>query len=233
MARAKAKPVDAEIAPPVPEKLPVRVPDEFSPTVDADLEYIPPDLRYLAVRADSLSIDPLNLKDHGEADLPSHQASLREFGIRRAVVVRRSNRQIEAGNGTVQAALRNGWEYVPVIFIDEDQNKARAFAAADNMVATLAHWNDVNLQKLADESPALFDDPDLSGLAAIVLEGMEKLEVVEETAEQPEDKKPDDIDVMLSHRVIAAFDSQDKQIEFLKEMKTRGIEARLNTVQVK
>lgn len=201
-----------------------------------DVSYIAEGLRHLAVRIDSLGMDPMNVKDHGELDLPTHQASLREFGIRRAVVVRRENRQIEAGNGTVLASLRNGWQYVPVLWVDDDQKRARAFALADNAVSTLAAWNEENLETLLAESPDLFSEADLQGMADQV---MRELHVLEETsaAEPAADveqgpAKESDMTVSLSRRVIVVCDTEPKQIELLKELSDRGFECRLSTVRV-
>ncbi|HEY0982384.1 hypothetical protein [Schlesneria sp.] len=210
-------------------------PDPFAAPEGADLSYMPEALRLLAVRADSLLMDPLNVKDHGDIDLPAHQASLKKFGIRRAVVVRRENRQIEAGNGTVLAALRNNWEYVPVLFVDDDHSLARAFSLADNAVSTLAVWNEVNLQKIADDAPALFDEPDLAGLAEQLLEDLARVVGEEEDAEPEEDPaSAEDLtkDVTLSRRVIAICEDEDKQIALLKELSERGFECRLSTVRI-
>lgn len=211
--------------------------DEFAAPGGVDLPYIHPSLRRFAVRIDSLTMDPMNIKDHGDVDLPAHMASLQKFGIRRLVVVRKQNRQIEAGNGTVMAAIRNGWEYVPALLVDDDHQMARAFALADNAVGTLAIWNETNLQALKADSPALFDDAELQQLADRVLENIGELVDVLDLEEKPDDsdgdKKDDDGSVMLSHRVIAIFETQEQQIDFCKELKKRGMEFRLSTVQVK
>lgn len=205
-----------------------------APSSDVDLNYIPVPLRPLAERCDSLVMDVMNVKDHGELDLPTHQASLRQFGIRRAVVVRRDNRQIEAGNGTVMAAIRNGWEYVPVLWVDDDQKTARAFALADNAIGSLALWNEENLKTLADEE-FLFDDLALKDLADQVLSDLTKLEDQPETdgGERAGGSQPSDEDVTLSHRLIVTCNTQEAQIDLLKELKGRGLEVRLNTVQAK
>jgi hypothetical protein len=220
------------ISKPIPTETPCV--DRFAAPPGTELPYIPEALRALAVRADSLLMDPLNVKDHGDIDLPAHQASLTKFGIRRAVVVRRENRQIEAGNGTVLAALRNNWEYVPVLFVDDDHSLARAFALADNAVGTLAGWNEINLQKIADDAAALFDEPDLAGLAEQVLEDLNRV-IGEEAEPEPEPVPAGDVpnDVTLSRRVIAICEDEDKQIALLKELSDRGLECRLSTVRIK
>ena len=207
--------------------------------IGAELTYISRDLRPLAVRIDSLVLDDRNVKILGDEDLPTHAASLREFGIRRAVVVNRSTRRVEAGNGTVLAAQLNGWDHVPVIFEDDDPTRAQAFALADNAVGTLAPWNEDNLAAIAAESAALFSDQSLREMTESLLAQLQ-IDQPEETPEQSEDSeqtgpqegdlKPED--VMISYRVIAACRDQAAQFDLLAELTNRGMDCRLSTVRV-
>ena len=197
----------------------------------AQCSYIAEGLRHLAVSVDSLVLDPRNVKEHGDIDLPAHQASLREFGIRRAIVARKENRQVIAGNGTLLAAIKNGWTHVPVLFTDDDQKTARAYALADNAVGMLAPWNEETLQALQAEID-LFDEAELKGTAdqiSLQLGGVFE----SEQTEQPEPEKPASGDVMFSRRVIAVCETEEKQVQLMNELKNRGFECRLNTVVVK
>ena len=208
-----------------------------------ELDYIPVDLRGLAVEIDCLTLDTSNVKDHGEDDLPVHQASLREFGIQRAAVVQRSTGTILAGNGMALAAKRNGWKYIPITVGDFDEKQARAFALADNAVGTLAGWNEVNLAKIAAESESLFSDFKLQEMTSALMADMQKqldaaaeLEEAEEEEAEPkvakETKvKPEDIE--LCYRVIATCKDQKDQIQLLTDLVNQGYECRLSTLQVK
>lgn len=207
----------------------------------ADLSYIPAGLLSLVERIDSLVLDDQNVKDHGEADLPTHAASLREFGIQRAVVCHRLTRKILAGNGTVRAAGRNGWTHVPVIWFDGDLQKARAFALADNAVGTLAGWNEANLAALAAENDSLFTDDLLRQMTANLDAEINAIEEENAAAEQEANHsgtevtekvvKPEDIE--LSHRVVVTCANQEAQIKLLAEMESRGLSCRLSTIQIK
>lgn len=123
---------------------------------DLVMPYIPVPWRPFAVRADSLVIDVEdNVKLHGDKDLAAQQASLKDWGFTRQIIVRRENRQVIIGNGSVLAAMRNGWTYVPVDFRDLTAEQARLLGAADNMTGTLADWNDDNVRKLLADLPDL------------------------------------------------------------------------------
>ncbi len=210
------------------KKKPVRKAESF--------DYVPEELWPLMQPIDSLVIDPNNLKDHGEADLPSHAASLKSFGIRRLVVVQRKNRRIEAGNGTVMAAKSNGWTHVPVLFMDDDDDRAKAFAAADNMVATLALWNEDRLKNQMTEIGGLLAEFDLDGLLQATLAGCglgELLDGVEEPEIPDEEPAGDDEQIELSHKVTVTLKDEDAQVKFLAEMIKRGYDAKLSTGQVR
>ena len=207
------------------------------------LTYISADLRPLAARIDSLNLDTTNVRDHGEDDLPVHQASLREFGIQRAAVVQAGTGKILAGNGMALAAGRNGWKFIPITFGEFDDKQARAFALADNAVGTLAGWNEINLAKIAAESEKLFDDFKLQEMtSALMADVQAQLEAAaaeaEKEAEEAEQKagkettmRPED--VHLSHRVIATCKDQEAQIKLLAELTNQGYECLLSTLHIK
>ncbi len=208
-------------------------------TITEDIPYIPPALRSLVERIDSLVLDDQNVKIHGDKDLPIHAASLREFGIQRAIVFHRESRKVLAGNGTVMAATLNGWTWVPAIPFDGTEQEARAFALADNAVGTLAEWDESQLAKITAEVDGYFTDDLLKSMAKDLeaeLEAFES-EVEEEPAEEDageqklsSETKPED--VILEHRVIATCKDQDAQIKLLAELSNRGHECKLSTIRV-
>jgi ParB-like chromosome segregation protein Spo0J len=141
-----------------------------------------------------------------------------------------------AGNGTLQAARLNGWDYVPVLFVDDDEKRGRAYALADNAVATLAPWNKTNLETLAVDLSDLDLGIDLNGLADQLLEELASYEAAtEEENESPIVPLPGDepADVNLSRRVIAICRNEDEQIKLVAELKQRGFQAELKTITVK
>lgn len=131
-----------------------------APAVPAvDLNYVAEGLRPLAVPVADLVLDPRNARDHDERSVSAIAASLREFGIRKPVIVRRDTRVVIAGNGSIQAAKLNGWTHYPVILVDDDDRTATKFAIADNRTAELSTWNQDQLAALLNEVEA--DDDEL------------------------------------------------------------------------
>ena len=120
----------------------------------AAIDYITPDLRPLA--------DPRNARSHDEANVKSIATSLTTFGQLKPIVVNRRGSVIEAGNGTLAAALSLGWTHLAVVWVEHDRATQTGFAIADNRTAELAEWDDTILDELLAvvqaDSPELYDD---------------------------------------------------------------------------
>jgi len=91
-------------------------------------------------------------------DVDSIARSLAAFGQRKPIVARRDGTVI-AGNHTLQAARALGWDEVAVVFVDDDDATASAFALADNRTAELG---DYDPQALADLISSVQDEALLS-----------------------------------------------------------------------
>jgi DNA modification methylase len=115
------------------------------------LPYIAEQLRPLAVPCSDLLLDPANARRHPEANLEAIKGSLRVYGQRKPVVVNRRTGTIEAGNGTLQAALALDWSHLAVVYVDDDPTTAAGFSIADNRTAELAEWDRAALDKLLGE----------------------------------------------------------------------------------
>jgi hypothetical protein len=121
------------------------------------------------VTIDDLTPDPANARKHGERNLSSIIDSLRAFGQQKPIVVDRRGVVI-AGNGTLEAAKRLGWEEIAIVRTELDPTQATAFGIADNRTAELAEWDEdvlvSLLDSLDDETRDLlaFDHDDLAGL---------------------------------------------------------------------
>jgi len=97
------------------------------------------DVRVVALEA--LTLDPSNARKHSERNLDAIAGSLREFGQRKPIVVSQ-DMVVVAGNGTVVAARRLGWESIAVAVLPwADPVKCMAYALADNRTAELAEWD--------------------------------------------------------------------------------------------
>jgi ParB-like chromosome segregation protein Spo0J len=121
-----------------------------TPTVP-DLSHIAEPLRRLAVPCADLLLDPTNARRHPEPNLEAIKGSLRVYGQRKPIVANRRTGAIEAGNGTLQAALALRWSHVAVVYVDDDPMTAAGFAIADNRTAELAEWDRDALDKLLSE----------------------------------------------------------------------------------
>lgn len=115
------------------------------------LWYIAEALRPLAVPIGSIDRLGRNPRTHDEANLKAIAGSLKRFGQRKPLVVNRKNGQVEAGNGTLEAARRLGWEQVAVVFVEDSRTAQDGFAIADNRTAELAGWDEAILQDLLAE----------------------------------------------------------------------------------
>jgi DNA modification methylase len=102
---------------------------------------INPTLSKLVVPIDQLKEDPTNVRKHDERNIAAIMASLQEFGQQKPIVALKDGTVI-AGNGTLRAAIRLGWEKVAVSYFDsKDALRAKAYAVADNRTAELADWD--------------------------------------------------------------------------------------------
>ena len=112
-------------------------------------------LRLRSAKVTDLTPDPENARRHSERNLTAITASLREFGQRRPIVITPAG-VVLAGNGTLEAAKRLGWDTVAAVTVPSTwtADEARAYALADNRTAELAAWNAPvlagQLEELAD-----------------------------------------------------------------------------------
>ena len=124
------------------------------------------------VPLDSVQLNPENPRLNDPAVEPV-MASIARFGFRVPIVVNRRTNLIEAGNTRWKAAQRMGLTEIPVIFADDDEVTALAFALADNRTAEIAAWDEQALAELLqrlEEEQALvysgFTEDDLGSLLA-------------------------------------------------------------------
>jgi ParB-like chromosome segregation protein Spo0J len=107
---------------------------------------INPELRGLLVPLAKLKPDPKNAREHDERNLAAIEASLRDYGQQKPIVVSRDGFVI-AGNGTYAAAKKIGWGKIAATRFDGTLAQARAFGIADNRTAELSSWNTDELAK--------------------------------------------------------------------------------------
>ena len=131
-----------------------------------------------------LTPDPENARQHDDKNLKAIQASLKQFGQRKPIVITEAG-VIVAGNGTVEAAKRLGWLEIQAVRVPGDwtPEQTKAFALADNRTAELAAWTpEVLASQLVELEAAGFEIEEF---------GFEKIEVAEEPRDIAEDEVPE------------------------------------------
>lgn len=122
-----------------------------------------------SLQIESLTLDPNNARSHDDKNLRAIKGSLKEFGQRKPIVITSDNVVI-AGNGTLQAALDLGWKKIAVVRIPEDwdEDKAKAFALADNRTSELADWNSIKLAEQLLELEEIDFDIEAIGFEKVI-----------------------------------------------------------------
>lgn len=92
------------------------------------------------INLDELTIDPANVRVHGDRNLDTIKGSLRRFGQQHPLVVD-SNNVVVAGNGRLEAMRAEGWLDCLVVYTELEGSDRTAFAIADNRTAELADWD--------------------------------------------------------------------------------------------
>ena len=102
---------------------------------------IPPDLRRLLRDIKTVHPNPLNARTHNRKQRRALAKIIRNVGFINPIVVD-GNGMILAGHGRHAAALELGMTLIPVIVLSEmTEVQKRAYALADNQLATLAGWD--------------------------------------------------------------------------------------------
>jgi ParB-like chromosome segregation protein Spo0J len=129
-------------------------------------------LEPLAFPVDRLTPLPENPR---RGDVEAVARSYATFGQRKPIVARREGDGgiVIAGNHQLAAARELGWEKIAVVWVDDDDITAKAFALADNRTADLGTYDDSDLlamlQAVHDADAELFastayDDDSLAEL---------------------------------------------------------------------
>ena len=128
-------------------------------------------LQHLAVLISDLTPDPANPRVHSDKNLSAIKNSLKRFGQRKPITVRREGMIVTAGNGTLQCARLLGWTHIAAVILDDDSMTAAAWGVSDNRTGELAGWDDdvltTILGTINDDYPLPdlgFDDADMAAL---------------------------------------------------------------------
>lgn len=120
-----------------------------------DIDRFADDLLPLLWDINVFVLDPMNARMHPERNLEAVRESLRQYGQKKPIVVRRQTMVVVAGNGTLEAARSLGWTKLAAVVQDMTDVEAAGYGIADNRTAELACWNEVNVRiidKMLQES---------------------------------------------------------------------------------
>ena len=159
----------------------------------------------------SLTSDPKNARKHDQKNLEAIVGSLKAFGQRKPIVVSNDG-VVVAGNGTIEAAKRLGWDKIDVVRVPDDwtADQIKAFALADNRTAELASWNgEVLTAQLRELEFAGFDVAEF-GFAPVEIE-FEGQELHDEIPDLPIEPtaKLGDLWKLGEHYVICGDSTQE------------------------
>jgi DNA modification methylase len=109
------------------------------------------DLKNFGLEMKVMSIDKLrpyqnNPRSHPSKSIQGIASSIEAFGFKNIVMIDRDF-EIIFGHGRIEAAKQLGIKQVPVLIAtDLDKTQARALRIADNQIALLSEWNELNLK---------------------------------------------------------------------------------------
>jgi DNA modification methylase len=177
-------------------------------------------MKTVTMKLSDLSQDPANARKHDDRNIDSIIASLRRFGQQKPIVIDASN-VVRAGNGTLEAAKRLGWDSIECVKSDLKGSDAIAYAIADNRTAELAEWDSDILA--AQLSGLLTDDEELANAAGFSAEEIEAmLSDLAEPTEIDEDEVPEppvdpitklgDLWILGEHRVLCGDSTKAEDV---------------------
>jgi|LakMenE18May11ns_1017448.scaffolds.fasta_scaffold9786643_2 ParB-like chromosome segregation protein Spo0J len=140
-------------------------------------------MQIIKIKVADLSNDPANARKHDDRNIESIVASLRRFGQQKPIVVDMNN-IVRAGNGTLEAARRLGWDSIDCVKTDLKGSDAIAYAIADNRTSELAEWNSDVLA--AQLNGLLADDEELANAAGFTAEEIEAMGLIDEESSESE-----------------------------------------------
>jgi len=110
-----------------------------------------PHLTVQQVTLDTLTLDPANVRGHGEENMAAIIGSLRRFGQCEPLVVQAGSLRVVGGNGRLVAMRKLGWTECDAVILDLTDLEATALGIALNRTAELAHWDEAGLAKMLEQ----------------------------------------------------------------------------------
>jgi ParB family chromosome partitioning protein len=177
-------------------------------------------MKTITCRVLELSNDPANARKHSARNIESIMASLRRFGQQKPIVIDSAN-IVRAGNGTLEAAKRLGWETIEAVKTTLKGSDAIAFAIADNRTSELAEWDtDVLAAQL---NGLLADDQELANAAGFTPEEIEAMLTDDEINDESQ------VDLVSKWEIVVTCESEIDQQMVFNMLQKEGYKCRVLT----
>ena len=168
-----------------------------------------------------LSNDPANARKHNDRNIDAIIASLRRFGQQKPIVIDKTN-IVRAGNGTLEAARRLGWESIDCVTTSLQGSDAIAYAIADNRTAELAEWDE---DTLAAQLNGLLTESEEIALAA----GFTSEEIEAMLALPEDEDEPAQVDLSSKWEIVVTCESEADQQKVFDMIEKEGYKCRVLT----
>ena len=164
---------------------------------------------------------PYNPRTISPHDLEALQRSMRFFGVVEPIVVNRRTDRIVGGHQRVRAAVAEGLDALPVVWVDLDEPSEKQLNLALNRIS--GDWDDEKLREVllaldaegADLSLAGFDDAELSRLLQRIEEGERDPDAVPEGDQVEKRCEPGDLWKLGRHRLLCGDSTSADDMERL------------------
>lgn len=153
-------------------------------------------------------------------DVDAVARSYAAFGQRKPVVARREGETgiVIAGNHQLEAAKKLGWTELAVVFVDDDDMTAAAFALADNRTADLGDYDD-------DALASMLSGIDDAGLLEAT--GYDDASIAKLLGTEEDVAAPDQSDELRSNwAVVVTCRDEAEQLTLLHRFTEEGLECR-------
>jgi len=166
-----------------------------------------------------------------KGDVQAVMRSYDRFGQRKPIVALKDGTVI-AGNHQLKAARELGWTEIAVVFVEDDEQTAQAFALADNRTADLGTYDN---EALADMLKAVSIDPELLSATgydaddlAELLDSIEPLPAMTGDPDAVPDKAPaktirGDVWLLGNHRLMCGDSTVPTDVDKLMNGKSADI----------
>lgn len=178
---------------------------------------LPTEIKIERRRIETLLPDPTNARRHSERNIQAIQAAYRRFGQQKPIVIDAKN-IVVAGNGQLEAAKREGWDWIECKVFEGSTADARAYALADNRTGELAEWDqEVLMETLESLDPALQLD---AGWSAKELEQLLSSDTAGAAGDATGDAGPE------VWGVIVTCESEEQQRQLMTQLDDEGFTVR-------